>query len=119
MQLSLIEQFPEVKKFLYLDVFAKMSLDPRTQKPTLKTMEGQSVPSNYKIRCLRKIIDNYPEGTVYKLDIRLVDVKQKKPYFSAVRNSSIQRAIEFFEYNLRIQKGSKPLAKSRKKTSAI
>lgn len=119
MQLSLIEQFPEIKKCLFLDVFAKMIIDSRTQKPSLITMEGQRVPSNYKIRCLRKVIGTYPEGTVYKLDVRLVDVKKRKPYFSAVRNGSIQRALEFFDYNLKIQNGHTKQKLPKRKSAAI
>lgn len=119
MQLSLIEQFPEVKKCLFLDVFAKMTIDPRTQQPSLTTMEGQRVPAGLKIRCLRKIIAMYPEGTVYKLDVRLVDVKKRKPFFSAVRNNSILRAIEFFDYNLGIQQGKNLLLKPKVKVSVV
>jgi hypothetical protein len=119
MQLSLIEQFPEVKKSVFLDVFAKMTVDPRTQRPTLKTLEGQGIPAELKIRCKNIAISRFPEGTVYKLDIRLVDVKDKKPYFSAVRNNSIQRALEFFDYNLKIQKGQPIRPKPRGKVFSI
>ena len=105
MQLSLIELFPEFNRSLFLDVFAKMCLDPRTKRPTLRTLAGQRVPAELKVRCLRKSIDLFPEGTVYKLDVRLVDLKAKKPYFSAIENQRIQRAVEFYEHNLRLQNG--------------
>ncbi len=105
MQLSLVEQLPELNKSLFLDVFAKMSIDPRTRTPTLRTLCGQRVPGELKIRCLRSSISQFPEGTVYKLDVRLVNFKKGKPYFSAVENRRIQRAIEFFDHNVRIQRG--------------
>ncbi len=105
MQLSLVEQFPELNRSLFLDVFAKMSIDPRTRTPTLKTLGGQRVPGELKIRCQRRAIGQFPEGTVYKLDVRLVDLKKGKPYFCAVQNRRIQRAIEFFDHNVRIQRG--------------
>lgn len=104
MQLSLIELMPELKKSLFLDVFAKMSIDARTKRPTLRTMDGQRVPAQLKIRCLGRSICEFPEGTVYKLDVRLVEVGNRKPYFSAVSNKGIGRAIEFFDYNLNLQK---------------
>ena len=104
MQLSLVEQFPELNKCLFLDVFAKMTIDHRTQKPTLKTLFGQRVPSEVKIRCRGKFIGRFPEGTIYKLDVRLVNLKKGKPYFNAVDNLKIHRAIEFFDHNLRIQR---------------
>ncbi len=115
MQLSLIEQFPEVKKCLFLDVFAKMSIDPRTKRPVLITLEGQRVPADFRIRCQKKAISIFPEGTVYKLDVRLIDIKNRKPYFSAVRNRGILRAIEFFDHNLKVQKGLLPRPKEKSK----
>lgn len=105
MQLSLVEQLPELNKSIFLDVFAKMSIDPRTRTPTLRTLGGQRVPGDLKIRCQRRTIGQFPEGTVYKLDVRLVNLKKGKPYFSAVQNRRIQRAIEFFDHNMRIQRG--------------
>lgn len=105
MQLSLVEQFPELNKCIFLDIFAKMCLDPRSKRPMLKTLGGQRVPPNLTIRCLKATIGRFPEGTIYKLDVRLVDVKNRKPYFSAVQNRRIQRAIEFFDHNLLVQQG--------------
>ncbi|MPR36506.1 hypothetical protein [Salmonirosea aquatica] len=108
MQLSLVELFPELNKGLFLDIFAKMTLDPRTRKPTLTTLNGQRVPGDFKIRCQHKYIGQFPEGTIYKLDVRLVNYKKGKPYFSAVQNRRIQRALEFFDHNMRIQRGFSP-----------
>lgn len=105
MQLSLVEIFPEFNRSLFLDVFAKMYVDAKTKRPTLCTLAGQRVPAELKVRCQRKSIDSFPEGTVFKLDVRLVDLRNKKPYFSAVKNSNIQRAIEFYDHNLRLQNG--------------
>ncbi|WP_247235093.1 hypothetical protein [Telluribacter sp. SYSU D00476] len=105
MQLSLVDHLPEFDKRIFLDVFAKMTLDPRTRLPVLKTIEGQYVPCELKVRCDRKVITCFPEGTIYKLDARLVQHKGRKPYFTAIRSKSIQRALEFFEHNLQLQKG--------------
>ncbi len=108
MQLSLVELMPELKKCLFLDVFAKMTIDARTKRPTLRTLEGQRVPPQFKIRCLPGSINAFPEGTIYKLDVRLVELNNKKPYFSAISNKGIGRAVEFFEHNLSLQKGTVP-----------
>jgi hypothetical protein len=43
----------------------------------------------------------------------LVLIKGKKPYFSAISNKKIQRAIEFFDHNLSIQRGSSPKKTNR------
>jgi hypothetical protein len=119
MQLSLVEQFPELKKCVFLDIFAKMSIDPITRTPTLRTLGGQRIPPNLKIRCRRSTIVQFPEGTVYKLDVRLVDVKDKQPYFSALRSTRIQRAIEFFDHNLLVQRGVNSVRSSGSKQHQI
>jgi hypothetical protein len=119
MQLSLVEQLPELNKSIFLDIYAKMCIDRRTKRPTLVTLDGQRVPAEFKIRCYNKTIWFFPEGTIYKLDVRLVDVKNRRPFFSAVRNHSISRALEFFDYNLQVQKGICPKKKVRDKAIFI
>jgi hypothetical protein len=81
MQLSLVEQLPELNKSIFLDIYAKMCIDRRTKRPTLVTLDGQRVPAEFKIRCYNKTIWFFPEGTIYKLDVRLVDVKNRRPFF--------------------------------------
>jgi hypothetical protein len=115
MQLSLVEHLPELDKRIFLDVFAQMCHDPRTRRPVLKTIDGQPVPRELKVRCNRKALTLFPEGTIYKLDVRLVQCPGRKPYFSALRSNGIQRALEFFEHNLLVQKGE---AAARKKSPA-
>lgn len=116
MQLSLVELFPEFNRSLFLDVFAKMCIDAKTKRPTLCTLAGQRVPAELKVRCQRKSIVAFPEGTVFKLDVRLVDLSNKKPYFSAIKNDKIQRAIEFYEHNLRLQNGEVSCPRADTKT---
>ncbi|GAB2772493.1 hypothetical protein GCM10027275_14230 [Rhabdobacter roseus] len=91
-----------------------MSLDSRTKLPTLRTLEGQRVPPEFKIRCDRRAIADFPEGTIYKLDIRLIETRGKRPYFSALRSKKVPRALEFFEHNLLVQRGENPEKTKRK-----
>lgn len=105
MQLSLLEYFPDIEKRIFLDVFACLRVEEGTKKLFLYPMEGQAVPLYIKVRCNRQVINAFPPGTVYKLDVRLVLQKDKKPYFSAVSNKKICRALEFFEHNLDLQNG--------------
>lgn len=119
MQLSLVELFPEFSRSLFLDIFAKMCVDDKTKRPTLCTLAGQRVPAELKIRCQRKSIGAFPEGTVFKLDVRLVNLRTKKPYFSAIKNNKIQRAIEFYNHNLRLQKGVDSCPKIGAKTVIV
>lgn len=105
MQLSLIDDMPEVNKTFFLDVYAEAMYDAGKDKMRLKTIDGQLVPENLKISINSKFISNYPEGTIYKVDTKLINNRDKKPYFVALKAKGVQRAIEFFDYNLKVQYG--------------
>jgi hypothetical protein len=105
MQLSLIDEVPEFTKSYFVDVFAEALYDTKAEKMKLKTINGQQVPEDLKVAISSKFIANYPEGTIYKVDTKLVNIKGKRPYFIAKRAKYVQRAIEFFDYNLKVQYG--------------
>lgn len=105
MQLSLIDEVPEFTKEFFLDVFATATLDNKGEKMKLKTIDGQNLPENIKVRIPSKFIKNYPEGTIYKVDTKLINKKGMRPYFIAKNGKSVERAIEFFDYNLKVQYG--------------
>jgi hypothetical protein len=103
MQLSLIDEVPEFNKRYFLDVFAEATVVGKKVK--LKTIIGQQVPENLKIRIASKFISKFPVGTIYKVDTKLVNKDGIKPYFVATRGKGVERAIEFFDYNLKLQYG--------------
>lgn len=106
MQLSLLSDLLGNEKTYFLDVFAQVYFDASRKRPRLKTIDGQNIPSELKVACPKKIISHFPEGTIYKLDVRLIQKNGCQPYFMTVNKNSVQRAIEFFEYNVSLQKGT-------------
>jgi hypothetical protein len=108
-----------VNKSFFLDVFAEAVLDTNKAQMRLETIEGQQVPCDLKISIPKKAISRFPEGTIYKLDTRLVRKDGKKPYFIALNKKNVRRALEFFEYNLKVQNGFDyiPPTKKKKHTS--
>ncbi len=107
MQLSLISEMPELEKKVFLDVFAKVYFDRRLRRPRLKTIDGQTIPADLTIGCATRILSQFPEGTIYKLDVRLIQKNGRQPYFLTLNHRKVQRAIEFFEHNLQLQCGLK------------
>ena len=107
MQLSLVSEMPELEKKIFLDIYAKVYFDTRRNRPRLKTLEGQTIPCDLKIGCPLKIISDFPEGTIYKLDARLIQKNGRRPYFLTINKNKVQRAIEFYDHNIQIQKGLK------------
>lgn len=57
------------------------------------------------VECSRTLRDHYPIGTIFKLDARLVTPTNKKPYLVALQQQHLERAIEFFNYNISLQQG--------------
>ena len=106
MQLSLLDEVPELNKIFFLDVFAESYYDNSRKRMRLNTINGQQVPCDIKVSCPSKLVAPYPEGTIFKLDARLVRRGQNKhPYFIAINRNNLQRALEFFDYNLKVQNG--------------
>lgn len=105
MQLSLVSEVPELDKKFFLDVFAMGILEPRRGKIRLETITGQLVPGELRISCPHRFLKNHPEGTIFKLDARLVRRDGCKPYFISINRKNIRPAIEYFEYNLKVRNG--------------
>ena len=105
MQLSLVSELPELEKKVFLDIYASVYFDTRRNRPRLKTIDGQRIPCDLKVGCPIKIISEFPEGTIYKLDARLVQKNGRRPYFLTINKNKVQRAIEFFDHNIQVQKG--------------
>lgn len=107
MQLSLVSELPELEKKVFLDIYATVYFDTQRNRPRLKTIDGQRIPCDLRVGCPKKIISEFPEGTIYKLDARLVQKNGRRPYFLTINKNKVQRAIEFFDHNLQVQKGLK------------
>lgn len=105
MQLSLVDEVPELNKIFFLDIFAESFFDSGRKRMRLATIKGQQLPPEIVVSCPTKLIGLYPEGTIFKLDARLVRREGKKPYFVAIHRNNLQRAVEYFEYNLKVQNG--------------
>ena len=119
MQLSLVDEVPELNKIFFLDVFAESFFDLGKKRMRLNTINGQKVPCNLKVSCPSKLVAHYPEGTIFKLDARLVRKGDGlHPYFIAVNRNNMQRALEFFDYNLKVQHGFDYIMPKKKKLTA-
>ncbi|MDZ7935724.1 MAG: hypothetical protein U5M51_12345 [Emticicia sp.] len=106
MQLSLVDEVPELNKIFFLDVFAESFFDSGRKRMRLNTINGQKVPRDLKVSCPSKLVATLSEGTIFKLDARLVRKGGEcNPYFIAVNRKNMQRALEFFDYNLKVQNG--------------
>lgn len=104
MQLSLADNLGVEKRY-FLDVFVEVIYDESRDKYKLKTIEGYTFPASMRVSCPQKLIHHFPEGTIYKMDVKLIKKDGFSPYFIAVNRKNVQRAMEFYEYNIKVQNG--------------
>lgn len=118
MQLSLSEILEPEKKFL-LDIFAELYYDEEKEKYKLNSIKGHNFPADIQVKCPQKYIKGFADGTIFKLDIRIIKRQGKKMYFSAINRKNIQRALEFFDYNLKVQNGFDFDARAKQKVILV
>lgn len=104
MQLSIANDLG-VEKNYFLDVFVEVYYNASQTKYLMKTIDGYHFPGNFRVSCPQKYICNFPEGTIYKMDVRIVKKEGYDTYFVAINKKTIQRAIEFYDYNIKVQNG--------------
>lgn len=86
---------------IYLDVYlVSVKIG---NKVRLKPLEGQVIPNSYFVDCSRTLRKQYPIGTIYQSDVRLVQPKNRKPYLQAIHRNNLERAIDFLEHNIILQ----------------
>ncbi len=119
MQLSLLDEVPELNKVFFLDIFAESYYDTSKKRMKLSTINGQQIPCDIKVSCPSKLVGHYPEGTIFKLDARLVRrTNGRNPYFIVINRSNLQRALEFFDYNLKVQNGFDYIYSTKRKNQS-
>jgi hypothetical protein len=106
-QFSIFDIIPEVEKKVFLDIYGIAFYDANRKRLRLQTLEWPDVPRNLKIGCRLKHLSNFPEGTIYKLDAKLVRNKKGYNYLSAISKNSILPAIDFYKHNQSLLKETK------------
>lgn len=102
-QLSLVDEFSFFSKHIFLDVFVESVWDIKRNRLVLRTLGNQFCPAGVRVGCPLRYFQQFPAGTIFKADMRRVQQGKHTPYFLAIRRKYLQRAIEFFEHNRRLQ----------------
>ncbi len=102
-QFSIFDEVPDIEKRIFLDIFAASFYDKNRKKYRLSTIQWHDTPTNMNVGCLSRILEKYPEGTIFRLDARLVKNKKGYKYMVALRRASVQPAIEFYVFNRKLQ----------------
>lgn len=85
---------------VYLDIYIQsVKIGARVR---LKPLDGQHLQPCF-VDCSRKLRTQYPVGTIFKVDCRLVRPSNRKPYLMVLHRNSLQQALEFFEHNRKLK----------------
>lgn len=90
----------------YPDVFICSCWDEKKKRIRIKPLANQAVSDELFVCCPHKARKLFPEGTIFKLDLRLAYGKKGNKYLRARAGNRMQRAIEYFDYNLQLQKAA-------------
>jgi len=85
----------------FLDCFIQ-TIQTGKKRIRMKPLEGQNVPDLF-VECSRPERLKYPIGTIFKADLKIIQVNNKKPYL-ITRHRKLERAIEYFEHNRQLKK---------------
>jgi hypothetical protein len=86
----------------YLDTFIQSFKLPNGKRIRLKPLPGQLAPDDLLVECSREDRIKYPVGTIFKADLTLAQLPNRKPYL-ITRHRKLERAIEYFEHNQNIK----------------
>jgi hypothetical protein len=87
----------------FVDVLVVSFFDRKAKKVRVKPLPGQPAPSDLLVRCSHQARQQFPLGTVYKMDLCLKQGKRGKPFLVARTGKAMNRALEYFEHNRWIQ----------------
>lgn len=81
-----------------MDTFIQSYKLPKGKRIRLKPIAEQNVPDDLLVECSREDRLKYPVRTIFKADLTLVQLPNRKPYL-ITRHRKMERAIEYFEHN--------------------
>jgi hypothetical protein len=88
----------------YCDVFVCSVWDEKKKHIRMRPLPKQAPSCELYIRCSHKARKLFPIGTIFKIDLRLAEGKKGNPFLIARAGKPMQRAIEYFEHNIQLQK---------------
>ncbi len=89
----------------YPVVFAVSVKESKAMRLKVLPIDSQKEIGGLYVRCNKNLRDAFPQGTVYRFRADLLEGKKGIRFLSS-KKKYFERAIEFFEHNLRVQMGS-------------
>jgi hypothetical protein len=69
--------------YSYREVLVHAAPDPRTGQVAIRPLPGQPFATSMRVQCARKLLEAYPEGTVFRLSAKMTDRQGGEPFLYA------------------------------------
>lgn len=79
---------------IFFNCTVESIFDSKRKKIRIKPLDGQAVPSLF-VRCSRKQREYIPIGSIFKIDVKFIQPKNKKPYLLARNPFSLMQLSLF------------------------
>lgn len=79
-----IQMFPQKMSTIFSNVKLLTLYDTKRKKIRVRPMEGQFIPELW-VSCSRKQRNQMSIGTVFKMDVKLIESERRKPYLIATK----------------------------------
>jgi hypothetical protein len=79
-----IQIFPQKMSTVFSNIKLLTLYDTKRKKIRVRPMEGQLIPELW-VSCSRKQRNQMNIGTVFKMDVKLIESERRKPYFIATK----------------------------------
>ena len=70
-------------------VLAELVVDPKTNRRRISTLSGQAVPEGLFIECSKRIREQHPIGTIFKVDVCVSRKPVGRPYLHSLRKQEL------------------------------
>jgi hypothetical protein len=74
----------------YRVVLVHAAPDPYTGRVAIRPLPGQPFATSMRVQCSRKLLDEYPHGTVFQLSAKMTDRQGGEPFLYAWHGDAVK-----------------------------
>lgn len=79
----------------FFGILGKLVIDPETNRLRVRTLEGQAVPEGLFIECAKKVRENSPLNTIFKVNVKVSVKPQGRKYLVSLRKQELLTVSEY------------------------
>ena len=76
--------------YSYRELLVHAAVDPRDGELRIRPLPGQAFATSLRVQCSRKLREDYPTGTVFKLSAKMTDRQGGEPFLYAWHGDPVE-----------------------------